>query len=335
MRIALLFSLLLLPIVATSSEKPASASHLLPAVVVEARGATPPLVRYTRGGKVVWLLGGPGLLPKGASIDWSGAEARIAESDVLVGMRGLVLGENVGVFRALTLWPSIRRVRFNANDATLEDLLPPEAFAQWRVAQDRYLGGDRGNERLRPMYAAFELYRAALADTGLVEQDVASEVGRIARRHGVPMIDARARLSIAAPKKTVRAFDVPREADIRCLQDTLDRLDAYLPAARARGEAWLAGDFDVASAPSGRDSLTPCWATLTNDTIARGEGVTDLDGFVRDAWRDRLHDAVAEHDVVFAMVPTRDLMEASGLVAALEQAGFRPESTSQPMPHAP
>ena len=173
------------------------------------------------------------------------------------------------------------------------------------------------------MYAAFELYRAAIADAGLAEQHVADEVARIARRQGVTVVDARARLSIGQPRRTVRAFDVPREADVRCLQDTLDRLEAFLPDARARGDAWLAGNFDAAGQPGARESLTPCWSFLTNDTIARGEGVDDLEAFVTAAWRDRLQAAVAAHDVVFAMAPTRDMVQATGLVAALAQEGFR------------
>src|SRR5688572_9697510 len=176
------------------------------------------------------------------------------------------------------------------------------------------------------MYAAFELYRAALEAHALSSSDVVGPVIRdAAKARRIPVIDARARLAIHDPRKAVRSFDVPREDDIACLSDTLDRMEAWWPAAQAASDAWASGHLAAAGSARAQAPVRACWSKLTNETIARGQGIQDLDAHVRNAWRDGLRKATSEHDVVFATIPLRDALDGTGLAAVLEAEGFRME----------
>jgi hypothetical protein len=230
------------------------------------------------------------------------------------------------MFRALTLWPAIRRVQFNANGARLADLLPADTYGRWQGAKTRYLGRDEDAERLRPMYAAFQLYRSALDDHGLSNADVAGSVVRdAAKANHVPVVDVRARLPIGDARKAVKTFDVSRQQDIACLSETLDRIEPWLASAQALADAWVAGDVAAARGARSRSPVRACWSTLTNGAVAHGEGIEDLDALVRSAWRDGLRKATAEHDVVFATIPLRDVLDGTELAEVLAREGFEAE----------
>lgn len=294
---------------------------------VEIRASSgPPMWKYVRDGKTLWVLGDLGVVRKGTKLNEAAVRQRVAESGAVLGNQGLVVGDNVGMFRALTLWPAIRRVQVSANGARLADLLPEDTYGRWQQAKTRYVGRDEDAERLRPMYAAFQLYRSALEDHGLSNADVAGSVVRdAAKANRIPVLDVRARLPIGDARKAVRMFEVSRQEDIDCLSETLDRIEPWLSSALPLADAWAAGDLaDVRSARS-RNPVRACWSSLTNNAIARGEGIQDLDAHVRNAWRDGLRRATAEHDVVFATIPLRDALDGTGLAEVLVREGFEVE----------
>lgn len=301
--------------------------HTAPTVLstVEVRAAAgPPIWKYVRGDRMLWVVGDLGVVRKGTRLNGDAIRQRVAESGAVLGRQGLVVGDNVGVLRALTLWPAIRKVRFNANDARLTDLLPVEAQAQWMNAKSRYVGRDEDTERLRPMYAAFELYRASLKAHGLSNDDLAGSIVRdAAKSHDVPVLDVRARMPIDDARKTVRTFDVPRDQDIACLSDTLSRIEPWLPTAQSLADAWAVGDVTAARHSRSPAPVQTCWSALTNEAIARSQGIADLDAYVRDAWREGLRKATAQHEVVFASIPLRDALDGTGLVPVIVDEGFQ------------
>jgi len=238
-------------------------------------------------------------LPEHAEFDTSEIERRIAQSQAVLGSRGLLIGDNISIFRGLMLWPSIRRVKFNADDRALKDVLPPATYARWLRAKARYIGDDADIERLRPMYAAYSLFEAARKARDLkYESGVDSLVRRAAKQHDVPFVDPSLRLSISDPRRVVREFEIPRAEDIRCLEQTLDRLDGFVRSAQELGDAWTVGDLARIKALSNDGVLDGCWAQLTNEAIGRQQGIQDLYAQVDERWLDSLHRAArARHRV--------------------------------------
>ena len=108
-----------------------SRKRTLEAVVVRADQSVPPIWKFSRGNKVIWVLGTFQPLPKGTKFNPSQIERRIAESEVVLGPQGLVVGDNIGIMKGLMLWPSIRRKKFNADGKQLKDVLPPATYSKW------------------------------------------------------------------------------------------------------------------------------------------------------------------------------------------------------------
>lgn len=309
-------------VVATVPPTPSRTSTLTSVVV---RPAGPAIWKFQRGQKTIWVLGTYLPLPKDILFDTGDIERHVAQSQAVLGSHGLVTGDNIGIFRGLTLWPSIRRNKFNSDNETLREVVPPDTYARWLQAKAKYIGDDKGVESLRPMYAAFELFEAAMKKSNL---SAASRVGRVidraATRNDVPFIDAKLRLAISNPKNTVKGFDVNRVDDVRCLEQTLHRLDDVVHAAQELGEAWATGDVDRFSAmASERNVMDFCWARLTNEAIGRQQGISDVYRQVDVRWLEALNLALREHDTVFTTLHLRDLIEVKGPLTALQREGFQ------------
>lgn len=298
-------------------------ARTLDAVVVTGDRPGPKIWEFHRGKQRVWVLGTLQPLPKGTTFDTGEIKQRVAQSDVVLSGPGLVVGDNVSIFRGLTLWPAIRRSKFNQDGKALRDVLAPDTYARWLQAKAKYIGHDNGVDRLRPMYAAFELFEAAVRKADLnIANPVNSLIIQEAEKHKVPVTDAKLRLAISDPRNAVEKFLVSPAEDIRCLEQTLDRLDGFVRNASLVGEAWAAGSLaGPTTVPT--TAMSTCWARLTNEAIGIQQGVSDLYHRVDTKWLDGLHRALREHDVVFTTLPVRDLLDSKGLAAALKQDGFQ------------
>ena len=300
----------------------------LGAVVVTGAQSGPKIWKFQRGRKIIWVLGTLQPLSKGATFNTEEIRARLAKSDVVLDREGLVIGDNIGIFRGLTLWPAIRRSKFNPSGRPLRDLLPPTTYDRWLQAKAKYIGRNNGVDRLRPMYAAYELFEAAVRKAGLVTANPAyAMINKEAKKLDIPIIDTKMRLSINNPRDAVTEFAVPQADDIRCLEQTLDRLDRFAQNAATLGDAWSEGDVARLNHTSNA-AISACWARLTNEAIGKQQGISDLYHLVETRWIDALNRALREHDVVFTTMPVRDLLDSTGLAAALNREGFRTPQSS-------
>lgn len=304
---------------------PATTIKTLDTMVVGADLSGPAIWEFTRGGKRVFILGTYTPIPDELRFDDAGIQSRIAQSGVVISSPGLVVGDNIGLFRGLTLWPSIHRSKFNPDRQTLQDILPAQTFEAWRRAKGEFLGDGASADRLRPMYAAYELFKGATKRSRLNTSSVTAPlIERAARTRGVPWIDARYRLSINDPKEATRRFTVSRSDDIQCLEQTLDQLAPFLRKASAAGDAWGQGDLQRFTALGRPDKLMrSCWAQLTNHAIGAQQGIGDIDLQVDATWLAAVEHSLAAHDTVFTALPLRELMDSTGAAAALLRAGFQ------------
>ena len=328
MRIARAATLLLLyNFAAHASDKPPTQPeqiHTLETVSASTTASGPPMWEFTRGSKRIVVLGTMTYLPEGLSFDTAGIERHVAQSQVVVSSPGLVVGDNIGLFRGLTLWPGIRRNKFNDDNRTLSDVLPADVYREWEKARQAYSHTRTGGERLRPMYAAMELFEAVAKDAKLAPGTPSARiVADAASSHGIPTIDARFRLAIADPKAAVKQFHVSSADDVQCLKQTIDRLVTFVQESRNLGEAWSSGDQMRLEEWRAQDrpSLS-CWSALTNQAIARQEGFTDLQGQIHQSWNARLQQALEANDTIFTSLPLRELLDANGLSSSLRRAGF-------------
>lgn len=311
-----------------ASAKTEEDTRTLEAIVVRGDQSGPSIWKFSRGNKVVWVLGTFQPLPKNTTFNPTQIEKRISESEIVLGPQGLVVGDNIGIFKGLTLWPSIRRNKFNADGKSLKDVLPPATYARWIQLKLKYLGNDRGVERLRPMYAASELFEAALEKTNLETANLVSPVvANASKASNVPVVDTRLRLAIHGARDAAKEFGVSATDDIRCLEQTLDRLDSYLQVTSSLGNSWAIGDLPrLLNEPSSKVSVSTCWGRLTNEAIGKQQGISDLYKQVDAKWVKDFRDLLQKHDVIFTTLPVRDLMDSKGLVAVIKSEGFQVEA---------
>jgi len=164
----------------------------------------PVILEFVRDDITISVLGEIRPTQKNLDIYATDIEQKIASSHVILSARGVVVGEGIGVLRGLTLWSSIRKVRFINDGRMLSDMVSSNDYALWRELKEKYLPNDNNVEKLKPMYAAWKLYEAAVKHHHL-RQDAPSRVlvKRTARSNRIPLLDARYHLRISNPRVAV------------------------------------------------------------------------------------------------------------------------------------
>lgn len=293
-------------------------------VQVSTSTSGPYVWEFSRAGKRVLVLGT--VLASSQSVDYvpDRIERAVGESDVVLGSPGVVVGEGIGLLRGLTLWSSIRNARYLPASQRLVDVMPPDLYGSWQRLKLHYLGDDAQVERMLPMYAAWRLHEAMLKKTGLSDDSqVRPPIARLAAKRGIPILDAQFHMPIGQPKRAIQQFRVPAEQDLDCFRSALAAIEAIPHASAPLMDAWASGDVTamISSLASYRYP-DYCWARLTNEAIARQQGIS-LDDEMRDAWHSALNKALGTGDVIFTTAPVSDLVTRTGRVRWLVDAGFR------------
>jgi len=289
----------------------------------------PPILEFVRDDVVVAVLGELRPVQKNIDIHTAQIERQVAASQVVLGRRGVVVGEGIGVLRGLTLWSSIRKVRFLGEGQTLSDLVSVQDYALWSDLKEKYLPGNNNVETLKPMYAAWKLYEAAIKRNRLdLSPPISPLVMRTARSNKIPSIDARYHLRIANPKVAVREFRVQENDDLACFQQTIRHLEQVLDQIPEAGRAWAEGNTQtLLELTDTSPQVSACWAHLTNISIAQQQGV-DLEQSMDAAWLTGLRDAASRYKMIFTIVPVHDLIHSQGTIRLLLNEGFVPRTPS-------
>jgi hypothetical protein len=309
---------------ATPPARPPLATTTLDTVLVTGEQPGPGLWKVSKGDHVLWILGAQYPLPK--KMLWRGREVEqtIASSQAVLADTSARL--HVGFFRALTLVPSVLGARKNADGATLDGILPPDLYARWLALKAKYIGNDRGVERLRPMLAANELYDKALARSGLVRnRAIWDTVEKAAKRAHVPIIEPKVRIEVDDPKQALKDFrSTAGQLDVDCLEATIRRLETDLDAMRLRANAWAVGDIEALRRLPYPDQRRACRAAVeSNPDLAAhvDAALTEIDA----AWISAAEKALDENASTFALLPMDELLSPHRRLAMLAARGYTVE----------
>jgi hypothetical protein len=286
---------------------------------------SPPLWLFTKGSKQIIVLGTQLPLPESGVVVTEPIKTYIAQSQAVLTGPGLKSGDSVGFLQGLTLVGSMRKAQRNDDGRTLSEVVPADVYSRWMILKSKYLGRDSGVEELRPMYAAYQLYTAALKQRQLTElpKQLGSVIGKATDAAGMERVDARYSLPVENLRKTVKAFNVPHADDERCLEQTLRTLEAYLEYSPAAADAWSVGDMERYRAAEGQYTpIEACWARLTNEAIGRSVGVAKPYDLVDSTWYSAVSKYLLSYDRVFTTLPARDLLNGTGLAGRLRADGF-------------
>lgn len=300
---------------------------VLETLVVSGVVPGPGMWKVRRDGHTMWLLGT--LQPVARRMEWeSGAvERQIAASSQILLPPSVKFDLGMGRFRTLMLVPSMLGARKNPDGDKLVDHVPAEDYARWLALKKKYLGRDRGVEKRRPIFAAQELYEAAVEKSGLRFKGLVSPlVDKITKRHGIPSHRPRIEIAISDPKAAIRAFRETAIDDAECFRKTLDHLEADLEKMRLRANAWARGDMLTLREITYEDQSQACMDAVLESRFAKEQGIDDLPERLETAWLDAAEKTIAEHETSFAALPIGRLVAPDGYLAKLAARGYEIEA---------
>jgi hypothetical protein len=300
---------------------PGDQGTLLDEVLVTGVQPGPRLWKISSGQHVLWILGTYGPLPK--KMSWRSAEVEtiIAKSQVL--LTAVDIKARVGFFTGLGLLPSLIGVRDNPQGAKLQQIVPAALYARWQLLKARYIGADNGIERRRPIFAALELYRQAIDQTGLQSGDVVwPVVEKLANRNRLRRVRPTLALEIAQPRAAIRQFKQSPLDDLECFARTIERLENDLDLMRARANAWAVGDIAALRRMTHVDQAGACIAAVMNSQLARERSMQQIPARVAAAWIEAAEAALAANAATFAVLPIEEIMKPDGYVATLQARGY-------------
>ncbi|MBB1088029.1 TraB/GumN family protein [Lysobacter sp. SG-8] len=282
----------------------------------------------TGSGHVMWVLGTVSPLPR--RMEWEAREVGgvIAGAQEVMLAPGIDIDADVGFFGGLALAPRLMRARRSPDGRRLEEVLSPGEYARWSTLKRQYIGGDRGIEKWRPMFAAARLYQEAVEDVGLRTRGVVTPVVEdLARDHGVTVSRPMVELKIEDPKAAISEFSAAEIDDLACFSKTLDRVQDDLGYMRERANAWAVGDIEgLRSIPfQPFEDCEQAWASVQ----ALSDRVGDLRA-QRDAlWLKEVDRVLANNRVTLALLPMEELFRPDGLAASLQARGYRVEAPGE------
>jgi uncharacterized protein YbaP (TraB family) len=325
-------AILWVPITGSVCAQSAPASSAVPTlapVVVTGVLPGPALWKVSRGGHVMWVLGLTSPVPK--NMQWKSAEveSRLAASQVVLKLPTLEIGVKASAYRDSMLLPP-RVQRDNPNQQTLHDVLAPEVYRHWQRLRARYLPTSRHLERMRPIVAGRELYEAALAHYGLIDDyGLEAMVYKAASRDGVTIISTSYRLLLKDPGEAIRSLNNTSMNDQHCLDQVLDALDQDLAQATQRANAWATGDIDALRSILSLAQQDSCLSTLDRSQFAEALGIDDIEGRVKKSWIESAERELEKNVGSFAVLPMHELLATDGYMHALQSDGYSVQSPGQ------
>lgn len=333
---ALLFcSWLALPAMAQSSPaEPIPAQRIdsdgvleLETMVVTGAQPGPGMWKVSKEDHSLWVLGTLAPLPSG--IRWKSDEVRsvLEQADQVLGMPGLVLDADIGVFKGLMLLPSALKAGKNPDGKTLSEVLPADVYARWAALKPRYFGNDRGIEKKRPILVANELFAKANRKAGLGQKPVITPViDEVLKRRKMKTTPTTLKIMIDDPKAAIKDFTREGVDDLACFRASLDRVEKDLPEMVDRANAWSVGDLDALRALPSEKQAGACISALTSGEFARKRGMTDVEARVRTQWLETAEAALRKNRVTFAILPIAELLKPDGYLSYLQAKGYQVEA---------
>lgn len=296
----------------------------LDTMVVSGVQPGPGLWKVTAGnGHELWVLGTLAPLPRGMQWDSRRVAEVVAASQEVLFAPSVSIDTDSGFFGNLTLIPGALKARRNPDGKRLQDVVPADQYARWQVLKARYIGGDRGIEQWRPVFAALELYEKAIRKAGLRTGGVVGpEVTRLAKQHTIKTTNPVVKITIARPREALKEFATTTLDDGDCFARTLDRIETDLGTMRARANAWAIGDVQTLRELPYGNQFTACSAAFGSGALARKHGIADMAGQMERKWLAEAERALAGNASTFATLPIAELLKPNGYLAKLEAKGY-------------
>lgn len=302
---------------------PADGIRTTAPVVVDGEQPGPGLWLVRKGDHDLYILGT--LRPLPAKMQWQSAQVQqvLARAQEVIRMRGVQVKADVGFFKGLFLLPKLLGARNNPDDRKLQEVVSPASYARWQALKARYIGSDAGVEKRRPLFAAQELYMAAMKKNDLDTRDLAwPVVSKAVEEHHPAVTVVKEDIVIRDVKPLLKEWSKTSLDDMACFDNTMRLIDADIDTMRARANAWATGDIAALRALPPAEQWEACSNALTEAGIGKRLGFGDAQRKVRGKWLAAAEAALSANTVSFALLDLNDLLGANGYLAALQAKGY-------------
>ena len=314
----------LLPTRDTSSHREGDRTTVLPTVEVRPRPEGPLLWRAEKNAHVVWVLPLPRAVPSDLSWNWASVEEKLQASGELIGAPRVSFSFDVGVLRMLSVYRAAKHAQNSPGDRTLAQVLEPADYARWeQLSRDR-LAERATVEKLRPYFAASALYNAILAEASMVGYErIDDHLEGIAKAKAMPRVTPRHRVLIKGASNALGQIQSTASVDTACFRSTLDAVEQFPLSEIKQAQAWAIGDIEAMALDAGQIRLrSACDGLAAGGNVEPGLSVSALADGKKLAWMKSLTDGLAEHPVIFSVLPVHLALGDEGYLQLLEQNGF-------------
>jgi uncharacterized protein YbaP (TraB family) len=326
-RLALL-ALLCLPVCGTRGAAAAESTTAAPVdaplvtplqVVISGRYSGPKLWRVSKDGHALWVLGTVAPLPKRMVWRTEDIQGLLRETQEVIPAWPSV-GIGFHPFTAVHLYALWREAQTNPDHLPLKQVVPPALYARFSALKLRFAPNDRRIEQLRPILAARRLYDEALAASDLTSRnDIQRMVLELARHERVAIHQDK--LLVKDPIGVMRDLtDIPRSAEIACLQSVVARLETDLGPMQARARAWALGDVALLRRLPHTDNRATCLEAVSGSTRVRA-----LVAQAQQDWMTAALQALSQNRTTLALQSMDRLLGPDGTLETLRRMGYEVE----------
>ena len=289
-------------------------------VLVSGERPGPPLWKVRQGDNTLYIMATVSATPK--NLQWRSreVEAVLDRATAFVDTTSTTIGANIkkiGFLKGMGMALEFQRLWKNPDGKRLEDVLPADLNARFMALKARYAPKDRKMLKRRPVFAAEDLWRAAVVQSKLsTASEVVGTVHLMAGERKVERLFVS--VTVDDPLALRAALDelgrIPIEAEIACMRSVLARFDTDLATARERAVAWAEGDVDALRTGAHGATRDACLDGFA-DTMQVVAKARDL------RWQ-LLVEAVENHAVSLAVVDINELLQPGGFADRLRAQGY-------------
>jgi uncharacterized protein YbaP (TraB family) len=295
---------------------PASIDEIL--VVGEQPG--PAMWKIASGDHALYILATLEPLPKRTVWHSKAVEDRIAMSQLVI--EPPTVSAHIGFFRSLSLVPSLLRARHAPDGKSLEQSLPHDMYIRWLGLRVKFMG-NHGDETMRPLFAAIDLYSHAIDAEGLTyDSNVWDRVSDIAKSKHVPVQAVKVEVPVDDPKQYIRDLStIPPGREIACLDSTMQLLETGLAAMRSRANLWARGDIEKLKSEKKFGDPDLCVDAVTVVPSLHAE-FEKIKAKTSGDWLRAVDGALHANVSTLAVLPIGEFLGADGMLEKLRAKGY-------------
>jgi uncharacterized protein YbaP (TraB family) len=177
------------------------------------------------------------------------------------------------------------------------------------------------------LVGAYELFSHAVDAAGLsTDGRIWDSVKQSAHKHGVPIQTVTLKLPLDDPKGAIKDLgQIPRDAEVACLDTTMTRLENDLQSMRRRANLWSRGDIEGLRALPFADQDVACFDAVTS-APGLHERIQRVKDQVSVLWVATAVAALEKNSSSFAVLPIEAVLRPDGLLEQLRAKGYTIEA---------